>query len=237
MRLRTLTRDRVRELDRRAVKEFGLPGIVLMENAGRGVVDTLCQLGIDGRVAICCGPGNNGGDGFVMARHLDLRGYNVEVFVWGWQEARATRGQGPGGDAAVNLAVLQNAKIPLQFELAAESLADRLRGAAWIVDALLGTGSRGEPRPPLDAVIAAINASGVAVLAVDLPSGLDCDTGAAANPTIRAAHTCTLVAAKPGFYVQGANTYTGDVHVCDIGAPGVLTQEILGNAQGTGESA
>ena len=202
-----------------------------MENAGRGVADKLCQLGIVGRVVICCGPGNNGGDGFVIARHLDLRGFDVEVFAWGWQKAQIADGGyplgGPPGDAATNLNVLQAAKFAIEFVPPADGLGERFSGASWIIDALLGTGSRGEPRPPLDAVIGAINASGVPTLAVDLPSGLDCDTGQAAQHTIRAAHTCTFVAAKPGFFAPGANNYTGEVHVCDIGAPRTLVEEML----------
>lgn len=225
----SINRQRARELDHKAVEEFGLPSIVLMENAGRGVADKLCQLGIDGRVVICCGPGNNGGDGFVIARQLDLRGYQVHVFAWGWNRdsnadvCKATSAT----DAAVNLQVLRAAKIPLRFDPESSVLSAELRQAAWVIDALLGTGARGEPRPPLDLVIDTINASGVPVLAVDLPSGLDCDTGEAAKHAIHARHTCTFVAAKPGFFVIGAKAYTGEIHICDIGAPRVLVEQML----------
>jgi NAD(P)H-hydrate epimerase len=102
--------------------------------------------------------------------------------------------------------------------------------ATRIVDSLLGTGATGEPRPPYDVAIARINASGKQVLAVDLPSGLDCDTGQPATHTIRAAHTCTFVAEKPGFLVPGAEEFTGEVHVLDIGAPRKLVEEIIGRA-------
>jgi NAD(P)H-hydrate epimerase len=100
--------------------------------------------------------------------------------------------------------------------------------ADWIVDALLGTGARGEPRPPLDAVIDQINAAAAPTLAIDLPSGLDCDTGEPARHTIRAAQTCTFVAAKPGFLTPGAEQFTGCVHVLDIGAPRRLVEEEIG---------
>ena len=103
----------------------------------------------------------------------------------------------------------------------------QLAGAAWVVDALLGTGAQGEPRPPLAAAIDAINASGVPVLAVDLPSGLDCDTGQPAQNTIRAAHTCTFVAQKPGFLAAGAAAFTGPVTVVEIGAPRQLVEAML----------
>ena len=228
MEVRTIDRATARELDRRAVEEFGLPSIVLMENAGRGVADTLGKLGVSGRVVICCGPGNNGGDGFVIARHLDLRGIAIEVLAWGWDPAPLTaRGPRPRGDAATNLAILQLAKIPLHLNPSTNLTNERLQNASWTIDALLGTGARGEPRPPLDAVIDTINASGVPILAVDVPSGLDCDTGQPAQHTVRAEHTCTFVATKPGFLVPNAAAYTGQVHVLDIGAPRLLVEEIL----------
>ena len=228
MRPRTITRRQSRELDRRAVEEFGLSGMVLMENAGRGVADVLQQLGISGPVVVCCGKGNNAGDGFVVARHLDLRGYAVRLLVWAVPEELA-------GDAGANFQIVRRSGIPLELFGAghdAGRLDAHLAGAAWIVDALLGTGARGEPRPPLDAVIDRLNAADAPRLAIDLPSGLDCDTGQPARHTVRAAHTCTFVAPKPGFFVPGAEVYTGRVHVLDIGAPRVLVEEVLGRSSG-----
>ena len=113
----------------------------------------------------------------------------------------------------------------------AARLSALLEGAAWIVDALLGTGSHGDPRPPLDAVIDQLNAHPAMKLAVDLPSGLDCDTGVASRHTVRAQHTCTFVAQKPGFLQPDAGAYTGQVHVLDIGAPRKLVEECLARAQ------
>ena len=224
MSLRPISREESRRVDRRAIEEYGLCGLVLMENAGRGVVDRLERLGISGPVVICCGKGNNAGDGFVIARHLDLRGYGVRVLVWADAEELA-------GDAGTNFRVLQKANVPLMLfgkSHAPEQLDAALTGASWVVDALLGTGARGEPRPPLDAVIDQINASPVPRLAVDLPSGLDCDTGAPTSHTIRAAHTCTFIAPKIGFGAPGAAGYTGQVHVLDIGVPRKLIEEVLG---------
>ncbi len=222
--LRPVNRSQSRELDRRATEEYGIPGLVLMENAGRGVADVLEGLGIQGPVVVCCGKGNNAGDGFVLARHLDLRGYAVRVLVWA-EPAE------PAGDAGINFEILRKTGVPIQFfrpEHEADRLQRDLAGAAWIVDALLGTGARGEPRAPLDAVIDQLNAAAAPKLAVDLPSGLDCDTGQAARHTIRAAHTCTFVAPKIGFFAPGAAEYVGRVHVLDIGAPRRLVDEILG---------
>jgi len=220
---RTLDRQQSRELDRRAVAEYGISGLVLMENAGRGVADKLCELGLAGPVVICCGKGNNAGDGFVIARHLDLRGHAVRVLLWADPDQLS-------GDAAANFHILQKTDVPIQCFAPghdAGRLEEGLSGAAWIVDALLGTGARGEPRPPLDAVIDQLNVAATPRLAVDVPSGLDCDSGLAARHTIRASHTCTFVAPKPGFHQRGAERYTGEVHVLDIGAPRCLVEEML----------
>lgn len=215
----TLSREAARELDRRAVDEYGMTGLMLMENAGRGVADRLCKLGISGPVVICCGQGNNGGDGYVVARHLDLRGHAVRVLLF------ADPG-GLKGDAAVNYRIIELSGLTIR-QVTPTGLHQELAGASWLVDALLGTGARGEPRPPLDAAIERMNAAAIPILAVDLPSGLDCDTGQPAGHTIRAAQTCTFVAQKPGFLAPAARPYLGTVHVLDIGAPRQLTEEIL----------
>ncbi len=175
-----------------------------------------------GPVAICCGKGNNAGDGFVIARHLDLRGHPVRVLLWAEPEELS-------GDAAANFHILQKTDVPIEVFGAAHDaarLSELLEGAAWIVDALLGTGARGDPRPPLDDVIEQINAARASKLAVDLPSGLDCDTGQPARPTIRAAGTCTFVAAKVGFAAPEAAPYLGHVHVLDIGTPQKLINSV-----------
>ncbi len=203
-------------LDRRAVEEYGMTGVMLMENAGRGVTDVLCALGIPGRVAIVCGRGNNGGDGYVIARHLDLRGYQVQVALL--DDPANLR-----GDAALNYRVLEKSGVPVSPWNDAETLT----GAAWIVDAILGTGARGEPREPYAPAIDAMNRSGIPILAVDVPSGLDCETGIAARHTIHAAHTCTFVAAKPGLLLANAASYVGKLHIVDIGAPRKLVEETL----------
>ena len=221
--VKTLTRAQSRQIDRRAMEEYGLCGLVLMENAGRGVADRLCRMGIGGPVAVCCGKGNNAGDGFVIARHLDLRGFDVRVLLWA-EPSELT------GDAATNFRILEKTLVPIEIlgeKHDAARLEGQLAGTAWIVDALLGTGARGDPRPPLDAVLEQLNAAPAPKLAVDLPSGLDCDTGEPSRRTIRAVATCTFVAAKPGFFAPGAKQYTGEVHVLDIGAPRELIEEVL----------
>jgi NAD(P)H-hydrate epimerase len=221
--MRYLSRAQIRAVDRRAVEEFGLSGLVLMENAARGCADLLCRLGIRGRVVICCGGGNNAGDGFALARHLDLRAKEVSVLLWSDPEKLH-------GDAATNLAILQKTGVPIHVFREADdrgNLPDQLSDADWIVDALLGTGAQGPPRPPLDIVLNLLNLCDARKLAIDLPTGLDCDTGEAAETTFRADHTATFVAPKLGFAAPGAKAYLGLVHVLDIGAPRKLIDEVL----------
>ena len=233
-----LTREQSRRVDQLAIEEFGFSGLVLMENAGRGVTDVLCELykkpsppaPLPGRergsklgpVVICCGKGNNAGDGFVIARHLDLRGHAAHVLLWAEPEELS-------GDAATNFNILEKTDVPIEVFGATHDalrLAKHLDGAVWIVDALLGTGARGEPRPPLDGVIEQLNAADAPKLAVDVPSGLDCDMGQPARPTICAAVTCTFVAAKVGFFKPDAVPYLGRVHVLDIGVPKKLIERV-----------
>jgi NAD(P)H-hydrate epimerase len=219
---RTLSRHQVRDVDRRAVDELGMPSVVLMENAGRGAAELLMQLGIQGDVVICAGKGNNGGDGFVIARHLENHDHRVQVLLLCDPSELA-------GDAAINYGILEQAGTAAEVLGSAPDLrrlADRLRGADWIVDALLGTGTQGEIREPYRSAIELINQSPARVLAVDLPSGLDCDTGQPLGPCVQADHTATFVARKRGFDAAGAPAFTGQVHVIDIGVPRSLLKRI-----------
>ncbi len=212
-----LTREQCRLIDRRAQDEFGVPGIVLMENAGRGSVDVLLQIAQPRRVLVCCGNGNNGGDGFVIARHLDNRRVPVSVILFG-------RAEDLTGDAAINHEIVKRSGISLSSGTPPDlaTLGRGLAEADWVVDALFGTGLSGAIRAPLDAVVAAINESGRPVLAVDIPSGLDCDTGQPLGPTVKATHTVTFVGMKQGFAEAVARAWTGEITVVDIGAPRVL---------------
>ena len=214
-----LTREQTRELDRRAIEEFGVPGIVLMENAGRGMAELLRALGINGPVAICCGKGNNGGDGFVIARHLDNAGFRVRVLLFA-DPAQLS------GDAAVNYRILAASGIAREIfadpSLDEEKLRRELASADWIVDALFGSGLRGSVGPPFDRVFAAVNDCGVRVFAVDIPSGLDCDTGLPLGIAVRARHTATVAAMKKGFLHPSAAEWLGQIHLIDMGAPRAL---------------
>jgi NAD(P)H-hydrate epimerase len=132
------------------------------------------------------------------------------------------------GDAAANYAILAKCDVPIDLLDSAddERFEGALHGADWIIDALLGTGARGDPRPPLDEVIRRLNDHSAKRMAVDLPSGLDCDSGEPAKITFRADHTCTFVAAKAGFAAGPAQEFIGEVHVLDIGAPRKLMEEL-----------
>ncbi len=209
-----LSREEVRAFDRRAIEEFGVPGVVLMENAGRNAADWLIQLGVSGRVVICCGKGNNGGDGFVIARQLDIRHVPVRVLLF-------ASPRDVTGDAAVHYGIIERLKLPIQVHdrnpIDPKALRDEFDSADWIVDALFGTGLTGPIRPPIDGVVEAINSSRARILALDIPSGLDCDSGLPLGPTVRAHYTVTFVAEKTGFARADSAQFTGKVHVADIG--------------------
>ena len=208
----------VRELDRIAIEELGMPGLVLMENAGRNIAELILQGGPCRHVLIACGRGNNGGDGLVVARHLDLQNVQVDVLLTAPPESLSP-------DAAANLNWLAASRVrihrwPAKDTPTLAALFDELPHAFdWVVDALLGTGTRGEPRPPLAELIEQLNAVSARKLAVDVPSGLDADTGQSSATTFRADVTATLAAKKPGLVAESAREYVGQLEVLSIGVP------------------
>lgn len=214
-----MTRQAVREIDRAAIEDYGMPGVILMENAGRGAAQAILEMLEDpasARVAVVCGAGNNGGDGFVIARHLYNQRVDVTLYL-------AVDGEKLKGDARVNHDIACRMGLPMRPLRSAEQLDDaagHLSTCAVIVDALLGTGFSGSVRAPFDAIIERINdLRGPKVVAVDVPSGLDCDTGQPSNATVRADVTATFVAPKIGFSKPGAGDYVGRVVTIDIGVP------------------
>ena len=214
------TREEVRAFDRYCIEELGVPGIVLMENAGRQIAEVARAMLDRAEFRHClvlAGRGNNGGDALVVARHMAIRGYMSEVILLGNRnEVR--------GDAATNLDVFQAMGGYIRgLDGAADEvlreLAPTFQGADLIIDGLLGTGTQGEIREPYAAVIKAVNTAGRPVIAIDIPSGLDCDTGRPLGPTIRAAKTVTMAALKTGFRNPESRQYTGEVILADIGVP------------------
>jgi hydroxyethylthiazole kinase-like uncharacterized protein yjeF len=213
-----MTREQVRAVDSWAINEIGLPGVTLMENAGRSGAELVREklAGVDeARVCTLCGTGNNGGDGCVIARHLLNAGLAVTVILCGDREKVR-------GDAKVNLDVLERMGQAIELlDAGTAGLDRRLRtlagGADMIVDALFGTGLQGELREPWRTLIDAINGLGRPILAVDIPSGLDCDTGEPLGTAIRATYTVTFVAVKKGFTASSAARYVGELHIASIG--------------------
>ncbi len=223
----TLTREQVRELDRLAIESFGVRGLILMENAGgacaREAVDLLGDAA-GKTVAIFCGKGNNGGDGFVIARHLSNRGADVRVVLTGATEELLGR----EGDAATNLNIVVKMQLPLTEVLDADGIGNAVsdsKDADLLVDALLGTGVTGALRGIFRPLIEAVNTLKKPVLAVDLPSGLDSDTGAVLGSALRCKRTVTFAGVKRGFLNPEAAEYTGKVKVADIGIPRSLIEE------------
>ncbi|HPF13645.1 MAG: NAD(P)H-hydrate epimerase [Planctomycetes bacterium] len=223
-----LTRAQVREVDRLAIEDLGIPGIVLMENASLGVVRHAQAMltGPDRSVAIVCGAGNNGGDGFAVARHLHNAGARVQLFV-------AQRPAALRGDAGIMARICATMGLPLRWldgtrgagELAAEWGAYDL-----VIDALLGTGFEGSLRAPMGTWIEALalvaEQASAPILAVDIPSGLDADSGEALGPTVLATRTVTFVAPKRGFANPAAASFVGEVFVEGIGAPASLIDRV-----------
>jgi NAD(P)H-hydrate epimerase len=212
--MRYLSAEESRNVDWLAKSQGHIMGIVLMENAGRGIAEILLAEKPKGKVVICCGRGNNGGDGFVIARHLNAAGVDVQVLLFADPKELM-------GDACMNHAIIAHSDISIKVLISpsAEDLKSIFKDAVWVVDALVGTGQKGALRPPFDIVVRQINESGVKVLAVDLPSGLDADTGIASDPTIKATITATMVTPKIGFQNPEAQSYLGKLMVVGIGLP------------------
>jgi len=218
-----LTRAQVREVDRLAIEEYGIPGVVLMENAARAVVDYLAVTqSREGRIAaaiIYCGKGNNGGDGFAIARHLLIRSWDVHVVL-------CCRPDEITGDAKVNFEILRKMKpawhVLDRFELTAVP-----HRYAFVLDAIYGTGFRPPAGIDLAAINGAVAGAGHWPVAIDLPSGLDADTGTVLNGNgFRARTTVTFVAEKTGFANAEAAAYLGEVVVGNIGVPDEIIEQV-----------
>lgn len=211
-----MTREQMREYDRLAIEEYGVPGALLMENAGRGAADIVEQyLRPSGAAAIICGGGNNGGDGFVIARHLTNRGYFVRTYLVAEKEKLT-------GDAALNMAIFEKMNGEIVDCRAPEALAlrlDELETSDVIVDAMLGTGLTKEVRGPIHDAIRLINLAPPPKVAVDIPSGISADNGRVLGVAVQATATATFGFLKRGLLLFPGAEHAGAVHVIDIGAP------------------
>lgn len=213
----------IRQVDAVAVRDFGMNSLVLMENAGRGCADFIdARLNRFSGVVVLCGPGNNGGDGLVIARHLHAMGHQISLWMI------AERGK-LSQDADANFRIVERTKIRIGWIWERQSLPEMEQ--AWrqlrsdcgsnlvVVDALLGTGATGKPRALMADVLKLVNAATLQRVAIDIPTGLDAETGEPSYPTFRADATLTFVAKKPGFGELGAAAFLGEVRVLPIGVP------------------
>jgi NAD(P)H-hydrate epimerase len=225
--MRILTAAQMREADRYTIDEIGIPSLVLMENAGRQVVaaiEAAYEAQLNGRIAVLCGRGNNGGDGFVVARTLMQRGVDCAVFVIGVvAEVR--------GDARVNLDILGRlgvTVVEINDEQTWELHFSEISQCSLIVDAIFGTGLSQALRGMLETVVADINASGIPIVSIDLPSGLSADTPQLVGDCIDASMTVTLAAPKLPLILPPGEAHAGDVVIADIGVPTEVIEGLEG---------
>jgi NAD(P)H-hydrate epimerase len=213
-----MSRDQVRSVDASAINELGIAGVVLMENAGRSCAELIDEkLANRKKTKVCffCGTGNNGGDGFVAARHLRNSGFNVVVVICGRQNKIS-------GDAKINLDILEKLGQPIHhLDLDTPDMQQPISNFAAdadiIVDAIFGTGLTGQVSQPYQRLINGINKLNKKVLAIDIPSGLDCDTGVPLGDAIKANWTITFAAVKKGFLNKNSETFTGEIFIASIG--------------------
>jgi NAD(P)H-hydrate epimerase len=218
-----MTREQMRRYDEIAMQRYGLVGPVLMENAGRGAARVALSMleRRPGRTTVVCGKGNNGGDGFVIARHLLNAGREVAVLLLGNLSQL-------DGDAELNAGVLTSMGgdvTELPGEADVERMDGLLEGSALVVDAIFGTGLDRPVMGRYNGAIDAVNECDADVLSVDLPSGLDADSGRPLNTCVRAARTATFACLKRGLLLHPGCELAGEVEVVDIGAPRAVAEE------------
>jgi NAD(P)H-hydrate epimerase len=226
--MRILNAAQMREADRFTIEEIGIPSLVLMENAGRQVVaamEAAYEPQLEGRIAVLCGRGNNGGDGFVVARTLLQRGIEAAVFVLGsLADVR--------GDARLNLEILGRlgvTVVEINDEQTWELHFSEISQCTLIVDAMFGTGLTSALTGMMETVVADVNASDIPIVSIDLPSGLSADTPHLVGDCIDASMTVTLAAPKLPLVLPPGEAYAGDVVIADIGIP----YEVLDGLEGT----
>ncbi len=223
--MQALSRSQVRDVDRVAIDEYCVPGIVLMENAGRNSSEVVVRLFdsiSDQNVVVVVGHGNNGGDGLVIARYLELAGAKVRVVL-------AASPQRFERDSLANLDIINRSGIDqvCLAGAAVEQWQNTLLPATCVIDAILGTGAsgaaRGDSKVAIESILGRMKiAPRPYVVSIDAPSGFDCDRGVPCGPCVCADETLTFVALKQGFKTTDAERYTGRIHVIDIGVPKVV---------------
>jgi len=215
--MKVVTAAQMRRIDRAAVERLKIPVLLLMDSAGRAVAEAaryLLKKTGGGRVTVVCGGGNNGGDGIAAARYLKGWAYGVNVL---WLKDPAM------GDADVvrHYEMAKRCGVPFfsYARIPARQRIKMLREANVLIDALLGTGARGHLKVPVFDAIVAMNTTRRPIISVDMPSGLNPDTGRVPDIAVKARLTVTLAAPKKGLLVKSARSYVGEVRIADIGIP------------------
>ena len=213
--MKIVTSRQMKNIDRRAIRDFGIPGTVLMENAAAAVMTAMEKFfdGLQGvRVGIICGKGNNGGDGLALARRLRISGVPVRVAL--------LSSFGPvKGEAKVNLSILRKTDVEIVQNASSRSLADIIAWSDVLVDAMLGVGLSSPLKGLYAKAVGMINASVNPVVAVDVPTGIDADTGEVNGAAVKADLTVTMAFLKPGLVLYPGAEYAGTVRVADLGIP------------------
>lgn len=215
-----LSVKQMRSLDAVTSEKYGISSIILMENAGQSLagetVKTVSKLK-NKRIAVVCGSGNNAGDGFVAARYLINRGFNVKVVLAKKKQSFFK------GDCKINFDILKKLKADISFERR------HIKKAGLLIDAVLGTGLNGIVDGYTAEIIEEINASGAYVISADIPSGMNGDSGEAAGHAVKADKTVTFAFKKNAFKNMQAKRYTGKIITVDIGIPKIAVKEIMKN--------
>ncbi|HUI44948.1 MAG TPA: NAD(P)H-hydrate dehydratase [Nitrospirota bacterium] len=213
--MKIVTAQQMKNIDRRAIKEFGIPGPVLMENAASAILDEMEKYfgGLAGvRTGIICGKGNNGGDGLTLARRLRIRGVPVRV-------ALLSPFNDVTGEAKINLSILRKMDVEIQQAASLRSVAQLISWSDVLVDAMLGVGLASSLKGVYAQAVNIVNASGKPVVSVDIPTGIDSDTGAVLGTAIKADLTVTMALLKRGLVLYPGADHAGTVRVADIGIP------------------
>jgi NAD(P)H-hydrate epimerase len=219
--MKIVTTQQIKNIDRRAIRAFGIPGMVLMENAAAAVMTAMEKFfdGLQGvRVGIICGKGNNGGDGLALARRLRISGVPVRIaLLSSFGELK--------GEAKANLSILRKMDLEIVQNASSRSLADIVGWSDVLVDALLGVGLSSPLKGAYAQAVAMINSSGRPVVAIDMPTGIDADTGGVMGTAIKADLTVTMAFLKRGHVLYPGAEYAGTVRVADLGIPAEVAEK------------
>ncbi|MBN1907708.1 MAG: NAD(P)H-hydrate dehydratase [Deltaproteobacteria bacterium] len=223
--MRLVTASEMREMDRLTINDAGIPGVVLMENAAKGATEIFMvhfNPSEASSILIICGKGNNGGDGYVMARYLHNRGMKVSVIITGERSAIS-------GDALINFSVIEKLGIEISEipdDTAFEIFTHSLSGCSYIIDGIFGTGLNSPVKGIYKKIIDAVNNSNKHVMSIDIPSGLNSDTGEIMGAAVKADLTATFGFAKPGHYIYPGRALTGRLVTVDIGIPEMIASRL-----------